>query len=235
MEDYKLSNIDKYFITNEQSKFSTHPSKIASIESFRRLCRYLASSDERILDIGGGAGIWTKIMREEGIRVETWALDISSSILKEREKQDMKVVGDIENLPFKNESFDRAFFFSSLHHVKHTQRALEEALRVVKLKGHIIVSEPISLRLLLLRQDIQPVDSIEFCFSISYIFRILKKLGLEINSVYYHGLFQRIMPIKPNVNIYRICDRFDHILNNIPHLKHIGILGNKVTIVTQKR
>lgn len=235
MEDYKLSNIDKYSITNEQDKFAAHPSKIVSIESFRRLCRYLASSDERILDIGGGAGIWTTIMREEGIRGETWALDISSSILKEREKHDIKVVGDIEHLPFKNESFDRAFFFSSLHHVKHTQRALEEALRVVKLRGHIILSEPISLRLLLLKQDIQPVDNIEFCFSIAYIFRLLKKLGLEIHSIYYHGIFRRMMPIKTNVTVYRICDRFEHILNNIPLLKHIGILGSKVTIVSQKR
>lgn len=235
MEEYKLSNIDKYLSTNEQDKFATHPSKIVSIESFRRLCRHWAASNERILDIGGGAGIWTKLMREEGIQVETWAVDISSSILKEREQQDIAVVGDIEHLPFKNESFDRAFFFSSLHHVKHTQRALEEALRVVKLRGRLIISEPVSLRLFLLRQDIQPVGHSEFCFSSAYIFRLLKTLGLEIHSIYYHGVFRRMMPSKPNIALYRICDRLDHVLNNVPLLKHLGVFGSKVTIVAQKR
>lgn len=234
MEDYKASNIKRYATTDEHHKFATQASKIAGIEMFRRQCKRIASSDERILDIGGGAGIWTELLRAEGIHTETFGVDLSFSILKERAQSDICTLGDIENLPFQDGSFDRAFFFSSLHHVKHTKKALEEALRVVRTGGHLVLNEPMSLRLLLQGKDIEPVDETQFCFSILYLLRLLRQVGVHIRYIYCRGFFRRFLPFKQNLTLLRMCDRLDEILNAIPVLRRLGILGSKVTLVAQK-
>ena len=178
--------------------------------------------------------MWTRIFREEGIKTEIFALDISPSMLKERSEEDFKIVGDMEYLSFKANSFDRVFFFAALHHVENTRKTLEEAKRVVRSGGHIVVVEPISLRLLLLGRDIEPVDETQFCFSGLYLLRVLQQIGLQVRSIYYQGVFQRILPLKTRVGFYRMCNKVDKILNAIPLLRKIGILGNKITIVAQK-
>ena len=135
MEDYKFANIKKYLKTHERNKFAEHPSKIVGIESFRRCCKRLALPNESILDIGGGSGIQAEIFKDENIQLKVFALDLSLSMLKERHQDDICTVGDMENLPFKDNSLDRAFFFASLHHVKSTERAVSEAKRVVRRGG----------------------------------------------------------------------------------------------------
>jgi SAM-dependent methyltransferase len=235
MEDYKLANLKKYAATHEQVKFVTHPSKISEVESFRRRSSLVAVAGERILDIGGGAGIWTTILQEEKMHLEIFVVDISRAILQERPPSDRGVVGDIEHLPFQGDSFDRAFFFASLHHVRNTRSALAEALRVIRVGGHIVLTEPISLRLLLFNKNIEPVDEAEFCFSILYLLRLLHQLGLHVCSISYHGFFKRFLPLRPSVTCYRICNRLDEILNAIPILRKMGMLGNKVTIIAQKQ
>ncbi len=234
MEEYKISNLKRYATTHEHVKFVTQPSKIVGIESFRRRSSCVASSGERILDIGGGAGIWTNILREEGIQADTFAVDISCSMLKERPQSDIGVVGDIEHLPFEDGSFERVFFFASLHHVQNTQKALKEACRVIRTGGHIVLHEPISLRLLLLGKDIGPVDETQFCFSVHYLLRLLQQLGLQIRYTYYQGLFRRMLPGRQRLTLYRICDRLDEIVNVIPVLRKLGMLGSKLMCVAQK-
>lgn len=235
MEEYKTSNRERYATTDEHHKFATQPSKLAGIEMFRRQCRRIASSGERILDIGGGAGIWTDLLRSEGIETETVGVDLSSSILKERSESDLCVLGDIEFLPFQDESFDRAFFFASLHHVKHTQQAVNEAVRVIRKGGHLVLNEPISSRLLLQGKDMDVVDETQFCFSILYLLRVLAQTGVEIKYVYYQGFFRRFLPLKQQLTLLRICDRLDEILNAIPGLRKLGMFGSKLTLVAQRK
>ena len=234
MEDYKLANIRKYLVTNEGAKFVTHPSKIIGVESFRRHCMHLASSGENILDIGGGSGVWTRILQEAGIHINTHALDLSLSMLKERKRGDVCACGDMENLPFKDGNFDRVFFFASLHHVNNTQRALAEAKRVVRVGGHIVLIEPTSLRLLLLGRKIEAVDGVEFCFSVFHLLRTLRLADMKIVYTYHRGFCQRFLPAKSILKLSRVADRLDDVLNKIPVLRTVGILGNSITIVAQK-
>ncbi len=131
--NYKQANIDKYRTSEELKKFQTHPTKIVKMESFRRICRELVGRDEKILDIGGGAGIWTDIIREEGITDKIYAVDISEDVLKERNPLDICQVGDMESLPYPDSTFDRALFLASLHHVENTYKALSEAIRIIYL------------------------------------------------------------------------------------------------------
>ena len=235
MEDYKLANIQEYAATDERVKFRTHPSKIVGVESFRRRYKHLVAAHERVLDLGGGAGIWTEIFREEGTPITTFALDISRAMLHERAADDLGILGDIEQLPCKDESVDRVCFFASLHHVKDTRKALEEARRVVRTGGHVVISEPTSLRLLLLGRDIEPVDDTRLCFSILHVLRLLQEVGLEVTYTYYQGFFRRLIPIKNNLAVYRGLEHLDNALNRLPLVRKLCMLGNYATIVAQKR
>ena len=48
---------------------------------------------------------------------------------------------DIEDLPFSNEIFDGIFLYDTLQHVKNREIAISECLRVLKIKGIIVIIE----------------------------------------------------------------------------------------------
>ena len=48
-------------------------------------------------------------------------------------------VGDLERLPIEDGAVDLAFFSQALHHAQHPQRAVEEAWRILKPGGRIVV------------------------------------------------------------------------------------------------
>ncbi len=236
MDSYKKANIDKYRNSEERRKFREHPTKIVKVEAFRRICYELVGQDEKILDIGGGAGVWTDIIREAGITDKIYAVDISEDILKERNPKDICQVGDMENLPYPDNTFDRALFFSALHHVKNTDRALNEAKRVVRPGGHIVLYEPISLRLLLSGKGIEPTsDGVEFSFSISYLLGSIKRSGLTIQNIRYEGFKKRFIIFTNSISLLRLADWAEAIINKIPIVKDIvGIFGNSVIIINIK-
>jgi ubiquinone/menaquinone biosynthesis C-methylase UbiE len=234
--DNKKANVEKYLHSEERKKYVTHPSKIYKTKNFRRRCKYLVGKGDKILDIGGGAGIWTDIIREAGITDDIYAVDISESILKERNSKDISKVGDMEHIPFPDKYFDRALFIASLHHVGNTQRALSEAIRVVKPHGYIVFYEPVSLRLLLLGRGIEPTaDKVEFCFSISYVLKNLKKSSLKIVFIEYEGFLTRFLGRKAGVKTLLFFSRIEMWIGKIPLIsKLFGIFANAVTIVAQK-
>jgi ubiquinone/menaquinone biosynthesis C-methylase UbiE len=233
LDNYKQANIDKYLNSEERKKFLIHPSKIVKVEAFKRRCRDLVGKDEKILDIGGGAGVWTDIVREQGITGNIYALDISDSVLSERNPKDICTVGDMESLPYEDNTFDRAMFFAALHHVKDTDKALSEARRVVKPGGYIVLYEPISLRMLFKNKGIEPTpDGVEFCFSIKYLLDHLKKNNLKITYMRYEGNFKRFFS---NIHFLRLAARFEELYNMIPLIRSImGFTGNEAIIVAKK-
>lgn len=52
------------------------------------------------------------------------------------------LAGDAERLPFASESFDAVYLLSVLHHLSSMQRAIEEASRVSKPGGKVVVFDP---------------------------------------------------------------------------------------------
>jgi len=49
------------------------------------------------------------------------------------------ILGDAENLPFKNASFDAVFYAATLEFVNNYQKAIKEAARVLEPEGKLIV------------------------------------------------------------------------------------------------
>ncbi|MDV6348888.1 class I SAM-dependent methyltransferase [Nitrosomonas sp. Is35] len=103
-----------------------------------------------ILDIGCGTGTLTLQIKHTHSDALVYGLDVDPEILniaqrkaKQADKTILLQQGTAINLPYPNESFDRAFISLMLHHLpsQDKRRALTEAFRVLRPGGqlHVIV------------------------------------------------------------------------------------------------
>ena len=127
----------EYFEQIERFRYRDQP----FIHSFAQFTRY---RDRRILEVGFGAGTdfiqWLRAgARATGIdltpealanlshRIETYGLPAPERIM----------VGDAENLPFPNDTFDLGYSFGVLHHSPDTEKAIAELVRVTRPGGQV--------------------------------------------------------------------------------------------------
>ena len=91
----------------------------------------------RILDVGCGIGQFEQKLSELNIT----GLDNSKEILEEARKRSNKtfVLGDAESLSFDNASFDAVFYVATLEFVDSYRKAIQEAYRVTKPNGKLLV------------------------------------------------------------------------------------------------
>jgi len=99
----------------------------------------------RVLDVGCGTGVLTRPLAEVPGVSEVVGVDIAPSLL-ERARElaaDLSAIsfeeGDARSLPFEDGAFDAAVFDSTLSHVPGPERALAEALRVIRPGGVLAI------------------------------------------------------------------------------------------------
>ena len=107
-------------------------------------------SDQKLLDVAGGTGdIAFRFLRRSGFGHAT-VLDLTSSMLAEGQKRAEAeqmvnqidwLVGDAMHLPFEDNLFDVYTISFGIRNVTRPQKALEEAYRVLKPGGRIMVLE----------------------------------------------------------------------------------------------
>ncbi|MEM7802231.1 MAG: class I SAM-dependent methyltransferase, partial [Chloroflexota bacterium] len=100
---------------------------------------------KEILEIGCGDGRITKLLAESSDSV--YAIDPDSErvrLAQQAAPNASVAVGSGEDLHFEANRFDLVIFTLSLHHHSDRLRALNEAARVVKPNGKILVIEPVA-------------------------------------------------------------------------------------------
>ncbi len=90
----------------------------------------------RLLDVGGGTGNYALALAGEGW--EPTVLDRSAEMLEHaRAKRLTALIGDAQDIPFADGSFDAVMLISMLHHVENPAAALSEARRVLVPTGRL--------------------------------------------------------------------------------------------------
>jgi ubiquinone/menaquinone biosynthesis C-methylase UbiE len=115
--------------------------------------RLMPLQDQFILDAGCGPGTYGLILAQEGNEVVGIDISLESiKVAKERAKRkrvDSKfepVVADLENLPFRDNTFDICFSGWALHHFPSLQ-VLTGLTKVLKNEGKMALAEPNELHL----------------------------------------------------------------------------------------
>jgi SAM-dependent methyltransferase len=92
----------------------------------------------RLADIGGGTGNYALALRREG-----WGpvvVDRSLEMLARAAAKGLETVAaDAQRLPFDDATFDAAMMISMLHHVEDRGAALDEARRILKPGGRLVL------------------------------------------------------------------------------------------------
>jgi ubiquinone/menaquinone biosynthesis C-methylase UbiE/biotin operon repressor len=98
-----------------------------------------------IADLGTGEGSFALLLAQRAMRVI--AVDSSAKMLEVGREQALRNgvknvdfrLGDMEELPIGDGEVELVFFLQSLHHALHPERALEEAARILRPGGRVMV------------------------------------------------------------------------------------------------
>ena len=139
---------ERQFFDNYVSEYGNHD--LCVPESYSLVLQELGLDNHgeslKILDMGCGAGLWSKMLMNRGYTV--WGFDLSLGMAKAgKARTDVTgklhpFVGDIEFLAAKSGTFDLCFGAGILHHLPSLSLALPEIKRVLKEGGRFCFFEP---------------------------------------------------------------------------------------------
>ncbi len=101
-----------------------------------------------VLDVGCGTGYTTEGILKKLGHGEVVCLDLTwqqleKAVLKLRERGNiMFLMGDSENLPFKEDVFDTAVSFGAIEYFPNPKRGIQEMSRVAKPGGRVVIGGP---------------------------------------------------------------------------------------------
>ena len=116
--------------------------EVAGAELFDLLPWSELGPGTRVVDIGCGSGRWSEYLRERVGVID--AIDPSQAVIMAAgQHQDAANIrwsmAQAEDLPFADHSFDLALCIGVLHHLERPERALQEAFRVLRPGGILLV------------------------------------------------------------------------------------------------
>lgn len=109
-----------------------------------RLVQFQSYAGRKVLEVGCGLG--TDLIRFARSGAKVYGVDLSARSLRlasQRLEQErfggFLMQADAEELPFKNDVFERIYSWGVLHHTPDTQKAVDELLRVCQPGGELLV------------------------------------------------------------------------------------------------
>ncbi len=109
-----------------------------------RAIHYIAPDQpfQNILEVGGGQGGLTTLLYP---RSQVTNIDLNPQYAQtpcNQQKQVRFVCGDATDLRFESQSFDAVTMFDVLEHIPNDEKAVSEALRVLRPGGFLLISTP---------------------------------------------------------------------------------------------
>lgn len=141
----------------------------------------------KLLDGGCSSGEYLIFGRHFGFDVI--GIDISKQAIKECEKRKLKcILGDVRELPFKDESFDIVTSGGVVEHFPDSEKAISEASRVLKKGGILLIGVPYKYGFFVLNKKAQQLLGLwplgyEKSFSRKQFTRILEKNQLGVIKI----------------------------------------------------
>ena len=122
------------------------PRRIWLDHTARYLFAGLYARDSVVLDAACGSGFGARILKDEGAKF-IHAVDIAPETVEFANRhyasdQISFETGDVLNLDFPASFFDLICCFETIEHIQEVDKALSELQRVLKPKGHLIISSP---------------------------------------------------------------------------------------------
>lgn len=93
---------------------------------------------DKLLDVGCGSGLFSNLVYQQGAIVT--GIDASEALIEQAKKRNPAIsftTGEMEELPFEDNSFDVACGFNSFQYASSTKNALAEAKRILKPGGKL--------------------------------------------------------------------------------------------------
>lgn len=132
-------SVKKYWDERSRS-YDCSPGHADMPEVWKSLLSRIFSRKGRILDVGTGTGFLAVLLSELGHEVV--GIDISIGMLKKARSKSKDVhfkLGDAENLPFADESFDGVVCRHVLWTLPNPEKAVSEWYRVTKPDGKVVI------------------------------------------------------------------------------------------------
>ena len=138
---------------------------------------------KKVLDVGAGTGRLSVELSRRGALVT--ALDVSSEMLKVLAKKNKYIelaIGDAEYLPFGNEVFDYVIATFLIVHLRDPKQFFDEAYRVLKDGGRLIVTNINQAEVPEVETDAGPIKIESFYHRPEAVMKKLEELAYTIEK-----------------------------------------------------
>lgn len=110
---------------------------------FKKILSLLPKEKTSFLDAAIGHGIFSFKLKKNGYNPIGIDIDLKA-VFYVKKKNINSIAGDIENLPFKENSFSLILSSETLEHIEDYKKGLYEFNRILKKNGFLIVSVPLN-------------------------------------------------------------------------------------------
>jgi len=134
-------NPGRYLQRREKNVLTAYRLKKRASEVERAIRKYAGSKKIRILDIGAADGFILDYLKKRVNMERAVGVELFEELIKFKKSDEIELIrGKAENLPFGRDEFDVALICSVIEHVEDADRTLEEAHRVIKQGGYLILT-----------------------------------------------------------------------------------------------